>query len=149
MKLEWLDPKRQLRKPLEGLDLDAVGVRHEVLRLDLEAVQPALDALKLERGYVEQDIVELHPETANLTELCDKFKDEHLHTDDEVRYVVEGEGIFDVRSADDAWMRITVERGDLLVVPAHLHHRFLLTERKQIRCARLFVDESGWTPHYR
>jgi len=149
MKLEWLDPYRQARTPLTGRDLDAVGVCHEVLRLDLHAVQPALDALKAERGYVEQDIVELTPQTPALTELCDKFKDEHLHTDDEVRYVVEGEGIFDIRSRDDAWMRITVERGDLLVVPAHLHHRFMLTERREIRCVRLFKDRTGWTPVYR
>ena len=42
-----------------------------------------------------------------------------------------------------------VEQGDLLVVPANLHHRFFLTDRKQIRCVRLFKDASGWVPHYR
>ena len=85
----------------------------------------------------------------NLQAICDKFKDEHLHTDDEVRLVLEGEGIFDLRSKDDKWMRATVVAGDLLVVPANLHHRFLLTDKQHIRCVRLFKDAEGWVAHYR
>ncbi len=46
-------------------------------------------------------------------------------------------------------MRVTVERGDLIVVPKNRHHRFLLTDDQQIRCVRLFKDRAGWTPHYR
>jgi 1,2-dihydroxy-3-keto-5-methylthiopentene dioxygenase len=46
-------------------------------------------------------------------------------------------------------MRVVVEPGDLIVVPARRHHRFMLTEKKSIRCVRLFKDQSGWTPHYR
>lgn len=149
MKLEWLNPTMQSERPLDEAELRRVGVVYEKLELDPSAYQPALDRVKDDRGYVEQDIVELSPQTPNLEGVCQKFIDEHLHTDDEVRYVLEGEGIFDIRSADDAWMRVTVERGDLLVVPAHLHHRFMLTDRKHIRCVRLFKDRSGWTPHYR
>jgi 1,2-dihydroxy-3-keto-5-methylthiopentene dioxygenase len=148
MKTHWLEPKTA-DETLAMAELTKVGVLHETLEVDPVAFQPTLDRLKEERGYVEQDIVELSPQTPKLDELCAKFIDEHLHTDDEVRYVLEGEGIFDIRSADDRWMRLTVEKGDLIVVPAHLHHRFMLTERKHIRCVRLFKDSSGWTPHYR
>jgi len=150
MKLEWLDDsQRQREQPLSMGDLERVGVLHERLELTPESYQPALDRLMGERGYVEQDIVELNPQTPQLTEICAKFVGEHLHTDDEVRYVLAGSGIFDIRSADDRWMRVTVEQGDLLVVPANLHHRFSLSERKHIRCVRLFKDRSGWVPHYR
>ncbi|MCA9712614.1 MAG: cupin domain-containing protein [Myxococcales bacterium] len=148
MKLEWLEPTAG-QAPCSPRDLHAVGVLHERLEVDPDAYQPPLDRLKAERGYVEQDIVELQPDTPKLDEICAKFIGEHLHTDDEVRYVLEGEGIFDIRSVDDRWMRITVEQGDLLVVPADLHHRFMLTERKHIRCVRLFKDSAGWVPHYR
>jgi len=146
MKLQWLD------SPEAGIDaaeLARVGVLHERMQVDPTAYQPSLDAIARTRGYVEQDIVELAPDTPELDTICAKFSSEHLHTDDEVRYVLEGEGIFDIRSADDRWMRVVVEAGDLLVVPAHLHHRFLLTDRKHIRCVRLFKDKSGWVPHYR
>lgn len=147
MKTAWIDDNLDGSPTLE--DLRAVGVVHERLELDADAFQPALDELAAARGYVEQDIIELQPHTPGLEELCAKFADEHLHTDDEVRFVLEGEGVFDLRSRDDAWMRVTVERGDLLVVPAHLHHRFFLTDAKHIRCVRLFKDASGWVPHYR
>ena len=55
-----------------------------------------------------------------------------------MRFVLEGEGIFDIRSRDDRWMRVVVEQGDLIVVPKDRHHRFMLTETKTIRCVRLF-----------
>lgn len=150
MKLAWLES--DLAAPGADCtlsDLAAAGVHYERLDAGSAASQSALDRLKAERGYVEQDVVELSPATPNLPQICAKFSDEHLHTDDEVRYVLEGEGIFDIRSADDRWMRVTVEKGDLIVVPADRYHRFLLTDRQHIRCVRLFQDASGWVPHYR
>ncbi len=147
MKLAWLN--EDVARPICIADLTAVGVLHERLPLAADDFQPTLDRLARARGYVEQDIVELRHDTPDLAALCAKFADEHLHTDDEVRYVLEGEGVFDIRSIDDRWMRVTVEAGDLLVVPAQLHHRFLLTDRQHIRCVRLFKDRGGWIPHYR
>jgi 1,2-dihydroxy-3-keto-5-methylthiopentene dioxygenase len=146
MKLSWLETPDA---PIDARELAKVGVLHERMAVDPIAYQPTLDVLKRERSYVEQDIVELSPSTPELPAICAKFSAEHLHTDDEVRYVLEGAGIFDIRSADDRWMRVVVEQGDLLVVPAHLHHRFLLTDQQHIRCVRLFKDKSGWVPHYR
>jgi 1,2-dihydroxy-3-keto-5-methylthiopentene dioxygenase len=125
------------------------GVHYQALPTDAAAYQAPLDALKAANGYVEQDVVALSPETPNLETICAKFVDEHIHDDDEVRFVLEGEGIFDIRSADDRWMRVKVEVGDLIVVPAGRNHRFLLTDAKHIRCVRLFKDASGWVPHYR
>lgn len=128
-------------------DLEAVGVLYE--RLAGDAVQPALDRLRGARGYATQDVVELRPDTPNLDAILAKFDGEHLHRDDEVRFVVEGEGVFDIRGADERWIRVEVEAGDLIVVPAGLYHRFFLTERRQIRCVRLFKDAAGWVPEYR
>jgi 1,2-dihydroxy-3-keto-5-methylthiopentene dioxygenase len=119
------------------------------LSVDPVAYQAPLDALKVERGYMEQDIVALDPSTPNLEAICAKFVDEHTHDDDEVRFVLEGSGIFDIRSRDDRWMRVEVETGDLIIVPKDRCHRFLLTDTKHIRCVRLFKDSSGWVPRYR
>lgn len=125
------------------------GVLYEALPLDEAGYQPTLDELRDARGYKTQDQIALSPETENLDAICAKFHDEHLHEDDEVRFVLEGEGIFDIRSDDDRWMRVKVEPGDLIVVPAGKHHRFELTEKKRIRCVRLFKDPAGWVPVYR
>ncbi len=146
MKINWLGNPAS---PVNTDELDRIGVVYRHLEVDPEDYQPAIDQLMSARGYVSQDIIELDPKTPGLDELCDKFRGEHLHTDDEVRFVLSGEGIFDLRSADDRWLRVQVEAGDLLVVPAGLYHRFFLTARRQIRCVRLFKDRGGWTPTYR
>ena len=148
MKLAWIDPQPDY----PTLDVDHLrenGVTYERLEIAGEAYQPSLDALKAERGYIEQDVIALSPQTENLDALCAKFADEHLHTDDEVRFVLEGDGIFDIRDDADRWMRVTVESGDLIVVPKDRYHRFFLTDRQTIRCVRLFQDSAGWVPHYR
>jgi 1,2-dihydroxy-3-keto-5-methylthiopentene dioxygenase len=145
MKAQWLHDGGAI----SAGDLNTHGVLYEALEVDDDAYQPALDALKSDRGYIEQDTIALSPETPGLEALCDKFKDEHSHADDEVRFVLDGAGVFDIRSHDDRWMRVTVERGDLIVVPKDRFHRFVLTDDKTIRCVRLFKDKSGWVPHYR
>jgi 1,2-dihydroxy-3-keto-5-methylthiopentene dioxygenase len=105
--------------------------------------------VKREYGYVDEDFVELKPELPNLDEICAKFDKEHFHTEDEVRFVVEGAGIFDVRDEADQWVRIEVTPGDMIVIPARAYHRFYLTDAKQIRCMRLFANHDGWAPLYR
>jgi 1,2-dihydroxy-3-keto-5-methylthiopentene dioxygenase len=145
MKAHWLDQD----EAISAAQLNGQGVYYAQLSTDESAYQPSVDALKAERGYIEQDVIALRPETPNLETICAKFVDEHFHDDDEVRFVLEGEGIFDIRSRDDRWMRVVVQPGDLIVVPKDRHHRFLLTDAKTIRCVRLFRDTAGWVPRYR
>jgi 1,2-dihydroxy-3-keto-5-methylthiopentene dioxygenase len=146
MKAHWLDSNDG---PITPDQLEANGVLYRFIQTDPASYRAPVDEVKSARGYVDEDIIELTPATPNLDAICAKFVDEHHHDDDEVRFVLEGEGIFDIRSLDDRWMRVVVEQGDLIAVPAGRHHRFLLTEQRQIRCVRLFKDKTGWTPHYR
>lgn len=137
---------------IDGNVLEAHGVLYR--RLPMDAYQPHLDELTKKRGYVAQDIVQLSPQTPDLDAVLAKFDPEHRHDDDEVRFVLEGEGVFDIRTVPDAkgderWMRVIVEPGDLLVVPKGKHHRFELTETRTIKCVRLFKDPAGWAAIYR
>lgn len=143
MRAQWLDTD-------QGLSADFLrdeGLLYE--RLHIDTFQGHLEKLKRDRGYVQQDEIELRPDTPGLDTICAKFADEHLHDDDEVRFILSGEGIFDIRSRGDRFMRVVVEREDLIVVPALRQHRFQLTDARTIRAVRLFKDASGWVPRYR
>jgi 1,2-dihydroxy-3-keto-5-methylthiopentene dioxygenase len=145
MKAHWLERDGEI----SAETLTNNGIYHERIETDPASYRKPVDRVKADRGYVEEDIIELRADTPNLDAICAKFVDEHFHDDDEVRFVLEGEGLFDIRSNDDHWMRVRVEQGDLIVVPRGRHHRFLLTDSRAIRCVRLFKDRSGWVPHYR
>ena len=115
-------------------DLQQMGVLH--WRLATAGSEAEIERIKRERGYVDQDEIALSPATPNLDAICAKFDKEHYHTLDEVRFVVDGEGIFDVRDDGDRWVRIEVDAGDLIIIPAHAYHRFYLRETRNIRCVR-------------
>jgi 1,2-dihydroxy-3-keto-5-methylthiopentene dioxygenase len=139
-----------LDRPTNSLAADQLrefGVLHE--RIPVEARSAEMARIKQEHGYRDEDEVALSADTPNLETICAKFDKEHFHTLDEVRFVVEGEGIFDVRDRKDEWVRIVVEAGDLIIIPANKYHRFMLTDAKNIRCVRLFLNNEGWTPLYR
>ena len=138
---------RESQQPIDADVLAQNGVLYR--RLPMDAYQPHLTELTSERGYLAQDEIALRPDSPNLEGALKKFDGEHHHDDDEVRFVLEGEGIFDIRALDERWMRVIVQPGDLLVVPKGKHHRFELTETKTIRCVRLFKDPAGWTAIYR
>ncbi len=129
--------------------LEREGIWFQHLGLDPAVFQPVLDELKDRRGYITQDEVRLSPQTPNLEVVLKKFDDEHIHDDDEVRFVLDGAGVFDIRGSDERWLRVVIEPGDLLVVPAGRNHRFELTSSSTIHCVRLFKDPAGWVPHYR
>lgn len=145
--MQAIDPSTN--EALSAEELRAQGVPYQQLSLDEALYQPVLEALRKEHGYIEQDVIELHPETPQLEELLAKFDAEHLHAEDEVRFILRGEGIFDIRSTEDRWMRVKVEAGDLIIVPKGRYHRFELTKSKTIVAVRLFQNPSGWLPQYR
>ena len=149
MKANWLEGADCVGAEISAEFLEGQGVFNQTLPTEQAGYQPSLDSLAKDRGYIEQDEVALSPKTENLDAICAKFVDEHFHDDDEVRFVLEGRGIFDIRSADDRWMRVVVDAGDLIVVPAKRYHRFFLGQQRQIRCVRLFRDREGWVPRYR
>lgn len=114
----------------------------------LSEYAPEIERLKKAGGYVTADVINVNPDTPNLDAMLAKFSSEHTHSEDEVRFVVEGGGVFHLNPDNGPVFAIQVEQGDLINVPAGYKHWFDLCSDKQIRCIRLFLDPAGWTPEY-
>ncbi len=82
------------------------------------------------RTYTSRDEITVSPDAMGSAyeEKIRMFYDEHMHEDEEIRYILKGAGYFDVRDAEDRWVRIRAEPGDLLVLPAGIYHRFTVDE---------------------
>ena len=114
----------------------------------LAAYAGKIDELKARGGYVTADVIDVKPDTPGLDGMLARFNSEHWHDEDEVRFIVEGRGLFHIHPNQGPVFSIEVEAGDLIRVPRGTHHWFDLCADRRIRAIRLFQDSSGWTPHY-
>ena len=113
----------------------------------LAAYAPELDDLKRRGGFVTADVVDVYPDTPNLEAMLAKFSKEHTHTEDEIRFILQGRGVFHINPGEKPVFAIEVWEGDLISVPLGTRHWFDLCNDRRIRAIWLFQDMSGWTPH--
>jgi 1,2-dihydroxy-3-keto-5-methylthiopentene dioxygenase len=114
----------------------------------LAAYDPEITELKRRGGFVTADVVDIYPDTPNLDVMLAKFSKEHTHTEDEVRFILQGRGVFHINPVSKPVFGIEVWAGDMISVPMGTRHWFDLCTDRRIRAIRLFQDTSGWTPHY-
>lgn len=115
----------------------------------LAAYAPEIEKLKAEGGFVTADVINVNPETPGLDAMINKFNKEHIHTEDEVRFIVKGRGLFHIHPQDGRDVfSIEMIAGDWISVPAGTKHWFDFCQERSIRAIRLFQDKTGWTPYY-
>jgi 1,2-dihydroxy-3-keto-5-methylthiopentene dioxygenase len=114
----------------------------------LQSLDGYFEELKQNQGYHSRDLIVLHPNLSNLETLLSKFELCHTHADDEVRYVVDGEGVFGFVATDGSQMELTVQAQEYINVPAGTEHWFHLTEKTRIKAVRYFSGTQGWIPEY-
>ena len=114
----------------------------------LQTYADKVDELKASGGYTTADVIDVTPATPGLDTMLARFNREHWHDEDEVRFIVEGRGLFHISPPGGPVFAIEVEAGDLIRVPRGTKHWFDLCADRRIRAIRLFQDQSGWMPHY-
>jgi 1,2-dihydroxy-3-keto-5-methylthiopentene dioxygenase len=114
----------------------------------LNAYAEKIDEVKQRGGYTSVDLINVHSATPGLDEMLNKFNREHWHDEDEVRFVVQGQGLFHIHPTGQPVVAIEVAAGDMIRVPRGTHHWFNLCGSRQIKTIRFFQNKTGWTPHY-
>ena len=100
-------------------------------------------------GYQTADVISVSPSTPNLDAIKTKFLTEHTHSEDEVRFFVDGEGLFwfNMENGNPVFC-VICQKGDLISVPANTKHWFDFGPKASVKAIRVFIDQSGWVPHY-
>ncbi len=114
----------------------------------LEAFAPEVDRLRAENGYQSVDVIRMVPDHPEKAALRQKFLSEHRHSEDEVRFFVEGEGLFTLRSDDDRVYAVLCTEGDLISVPAGMRHWFDMGPSPRFTAIRLFTNADGWIANF-
>jgi 1,2-dihydroxy-3-keto-5-methylthiopentene dioxygenase len=150
-----IDDPEQVRQELAriGIDYERWTPAHQIsadapAEEILRAYGSEIERLKAGGGYVTADVIDVKPETPGLEAMLAKFNREHWHDEDEVRFIIEGRGLFHIHSRSGEVVAIEVEAGDLIRVPRGTWHWFDLCADRRVRAIRLFQDMTGWTPHY-
>jgi 1,2-dihydroxy-3-keto-5-methylthiopentene dioxygenase len=111
----------------------------------LAAYAPEIEDLKAKGGFVTADVIDVRPETPNLDTMLAKFSKEHTHSEDEVRFILQGRGVFHIHATGpdgtDTVFAIEVGAGDLISVPIDTRHWFDLCDDRRI--ARLHDEWMG------
>ena len=103
--------------------------------------------LQEEGGYGTTDVIRLPRGTPDTEPMRRKFLSEHTHSEDEVRFFVEGIGAFYLRAGGHVH-QVICEADDLIGVPAGTRHWFDMGPDPYFCAIRLFTDPAGWVADY-
>jgi 1,2-dihydroxy-3-keto-5-methylthiopentene dioxygenase len=114
----------------------------------LEAYAHELKPYMQKKGFKTADVINVHQETPNIQQLREKFIREHTHSEDEVRFFVDGSGEFWFHFDDGEVYSIKCTAGDFISVPAGFKHWFDLAPEYFVKAIRIFSNTEGWIAQY-
>jgi len=157
------NPQQPLLETSQGDEIAAalaeIGVRFERWQADREitpemgpdeilaAYAGEIGRLKQAEGYVTVDVISIMPDHPQKAEFRQKFLSEHTHSEDEVRFFVEGEGMFYLHRAGKVF-QLLCSRNDLISVPANTTHWFDMGPAPRFTAIRLFNNPEGWVANF-
>lgn len=139
--------------------LNAKGVRFERWNADrdlginptpelvINAYQHAIDKLVAEKGYQSWDVISMRADNPQKEALRTKFLSEHIHGEDEVRFFVEGAGLFCLHIGDKVY-QVLCEKNDLISIPEGTPHWFDMGSQPHFTAIRIFDNPEGWIAQF-
>ena len=113
----------------------------------IAAYQEFITKLKQLYGFQSEDVINLNPDHPQKTEFRQKFLAEHTHDDFEVRFFIDGRGLFYLHVNGKVYATLC-EKGDLISVPANTTHWFDMGENPSFKVIRLFTTPEGWVAKF-
>ena len=157
------DPDTVLLETHDGAtiaaELAAIGVRFERWTASqpvaagasqdeiLAAYRQDIDRLVAEYGFKSVDVASIAPDHPDREALRAKFLDEHFHKEDEVRFFVDGSGLFTLHAGDRVY-EVECVKDDLISVPDGLTHWFDMGPEPRFAAIRFFTEPDGWVGHF-
>lgn len=140
-------------------ELDTIGIFFERWQADQDlpdntsqeevigAYRDSVDQLMEKYGFRSVDVIGVTPDHPDKEALRAKFLDEHTHSDYEVRFFVDGKGLFYIHANDQVYA-VLCEKGDLISIPADTTHWFDMGPQPHLKCIRLFTNPEGWVANF-
>lgn len=113
----------------------------------LDAYAEDVARLNREYGFQSVDVVSLRPDHPDKAALREKFLSEHTHDDFEVRFFVDGQGLFNLHVGERVYA-VLCQQGDLISVPAGVKHWFDMGPNPDFKCIRFFLIPEGWVGNF-
>jgi 1,2-dihydroxy-3-keto-5-methylthiopentene dioxygenase len=120
------------------------STKDEILAAYSHELKPFME----KNGYVTADVINVHPKTENLLAIREKFMKEHTHSEDEIRFFVDGEGVFWFHFEDGEVYNVVCKAGDFISVPKNYKHWFDLHPNYFVKAIRIFSNIEGWIANY-
>jgi 1,2-dihydroxy-3-keto-5-methylthiopentene dioxygenase len=109
----------------------------------LAAYASLISSVQKNEGYQAVDVMRVGGDQHNTTSLRQTFLQEHQHAEDEVRFFVEGCGLFSLHINDEV-LQVVCEANDWIAIPAGTRHWFDMGANPNYRVLRFFKNSAGW-----
>jgi 1,2-dihydroxy-3-keto-5-methylthiopentene dioxygenase len=113
----------------------------------LAAFGPEIARVQQQGGYGTVDAIRMTPDHPDRVALRQKFLAEHTHSEDEVRFFVEGCGLFCLHLGDEV-LQLICEQNDWIAVPAGTRHWFDMGPEPRFCALRFFNNSEGWVASF-
>ncbi|OZC07545.1 ARD/ARD' family protein [Onchocerca flexuosa] len=105
---------------------------------DRNAMKKRISRIKAERKMSASDVLTLHENMNNFERKLEQFYEPVAKNVDSIFFIMDGSAYYDIEVDEDEWIRINVERGDLIIIPRGRNYRFTLTTQNKVVVERFF-----------